>query len=303
MSMPYSLKRAQHLLGKARFEFQFRSLLKLPALVREPASIVVVTMLGSSDLLQYLLAIRSFCQRCRVGEIIILNDGSLGPEDEALLRRHLGNATILPISGIQTGSCPRGGCWERLLYILDLSVDRYVIQIDSDVLTLGPVPEVIDAIAANAAFTLSSGEEEQIVDVQETARRVANALSTHPQILAEQALARLPESIGQRYVRGSAGFAGFAAGGPGRAQAEAFSAAMQATIGEAWALWGTEQVASNFIVSNSPEGRLLPWSRYRCFYGVEPPDDIALLHFIGTWRYDGGVYRRLARRTLDEMAA
>lgn len=303
MRIPYKLKRAKHLFHRALFNAQFRSVLDARPLARKPSSIAAVTMVSSADLLMYLLAIRSFCAQCPVGDIIVLDDGSLSRQDHDTLRRHLVDPIIMPIAAVNTGSCPRGGCWERLLHILDLSANRYVIQIDSDVLTLGPIPEVLDAIESNAAFTLSSGEGEQIVDLEAASRQVAGADPTHVQIRAEQILRSLPAAVGTHYVRGSAGFAGFAAGGPGRARAEAFSAAMQGQIGETWSRWGTEQVASNFIVSNSPGARLLPWNRYRCFYGVEPPQDIALLHFIGTWRYDQGVFRAAARRTLASITA
>jgi hypothetical protein len=301
--IPYKLKRAKYFLGKMLFAYQCRSVLHAPLLVRKPGPTAVVTMLSTKDMLLYLLAIRLFCRWCPIGDIVILNDGTLTAEDQATLKRHLGDPIIVPVSDIPTGACPRGGCWERLLHILDLSADRYVIQMDSDVLTLAPIPEVLDAIEANAAFTLSSSNVERIVDLETTARNVAGADPRMVQVHAEQVLPRIPKDLGTLYIRGSAGFAGFPAGGAGRARAEAFSVAMQRSMGDAWTRWGTEQVTSNFIVANAPQARVLPWSRYQCFYGTEPPDDIALLHFIGTWRYDHGVYRKLARRMLAELAA
>jgi hypothetical protein len=76
---------------------------------------------------------------------------------------------------------------------------------------------------------------------------------------------------------------------------------MQAELGKRWEEWGTEQVASNFLVASSPGGFVLPWPKYCCFYDNEDVARSALIHFIGTWRFRGGVYARLGQRVAAEL--
>src|SRR3546814_20226593 len=81
-------------------------------------------------------------------------DGSVTGPFRSVLRQHLVNPQIISIRDIDTGPCPRGGTWERLLTILDLCADDYVIQLDSDTVPIGPVPHIQQAIAANSSFPL-----------------------------------------------------------------------------------------------------------------------------------------------------
>src|SRR3546814_7643275 len=90
--------------------------------------------------------------------MVIMDDGTLTDRDRSVLRQHLDNPRIISIRDIDTGPCPRGGTWERLLTILDLCADDYVIQLDSDTVTIGPVPHIQQAIAANSSFTLLGAE-------------------------------------------------------------------------------------------------------------------------------------------------
>lgn len=283
------------------FEFVCRDILRTPRVEPGTLPVAVVSMVRSEHTLMYLLAIKSFLRHVPAAAVTVIDDGSLSPADHALLRAHVGGLAIVPIAGIDSGACPRGGCWERLLYILDLSASRYVVQLDSDVLTSGPVPEVVEAIAANRSFTLGSEARYGIMTTEEAALAIAGEDPAETQFAAEFALPRIPPGIGRFYVRGSAGFAGFARAATSRATAEAFSAAMEAQMGKRWEEWGTEQVASSFLVASSPGGFVLPWPKYCCFYDREDVGASALIHFIGTWRFRGGVYARLGRRVAAEL--
>ena len=291
----------QHRLNKLRFGWHCRSILDTPPIRIRPAPIRIVSMVRSRDRMMYLVAIKSFYRHLPGGEIVIMDDGTLTGQDRNLLRHHLGEPRFIRVDSIVTAPCPTGGCWERLLHILDLSRDSYVIQMDSDMLATGPVPEVVAAIQENRAFTLNSAPNQPILDLEAAAAAVAQHSADHVQILAERALPRLPSGMGRRYVRGSAGFAGFARGGADRATAEAFSAAMEAALGRRWAEWGSEQVASNYLVCNSPGGMVLPWPKYCCFLPGVDPDRAAMLHFIGSWRFNDGVYMRKARQVIAEL--
>ena len=296
----YHLRRR---LGRMALERASRAIFAAPPLALRPGPVRVVSMVSTHDVPMYLVAIRSLYRFLPGGGITVLDDGTLTAADRAAITRALGAPDFARIADIPTGACPRGGCWERLLHVLDASADSYVIQMDSDVLTFGPVPEVVAAIEANAAFTLNSEPRFDIVPVEQAAAQVSHHDPRHLQFLAEQTLPSLPPGLGRLYVRGSAGFAGFARGGATRATAEAFSAAMAGRLGARWSEWGTEQVASNYIVANSPGGHVLPWDRYRCYYDEGLPPNAALAHFIGTWRFEGGVYLARTRQVLAELSA
>lgn len=268
-----------------------------------PAPLRVVSMVSRFDCRMYLVAIKSFYRQLPGGAITVIDDGSLTARQREALRHHLAGVEIVGIDGIATGRCPRGGCWERLLHILDRSAESYVIQLDADTLTTGPVPEVVAAALENRAFTLKGGANEAIHGLAAAAAQVAERDTRYMQIRAEQALPRLPADMGRFYVRGSAGFAGFARGGPGRDKAEAFSTMMQGMLGESWAEWGSEQITSNFLVANSPSGQALPWPRYCCFLPGVDADAATFLHFIGSSRFEGGVYARRSREVIAAILA
>jgi hypothetical protein len=297
--MFYDLRRG---LAVARFDWQCRDILRTPPLCLRPRPIRIVSMVRTEHVRMYLLSIKSFYRHVPGGQVTIMDDGSLTAADKSLLAKHVKGVEIMRLDSVHTGPCPRGGCWERLLYILDLSADAYVVQLDSDILTTGPVPEVVAAIEQNSSFTLNSGEGTRIMSVEEAAALVAKHDSRQLQFQVEQLLPRLPsEAGGRRYVRGSAGFAGFAKGAHTRAAAEAYSRAMGNLLGARWSEWGTEQTASNYLVANAPGGRVLSWPTYACF---EPSLDAAqanLLHFFGSWRFDRGTYAKRARRVIEEL--
>lgn len=73
---------------------------------------------------------------------------------------------------------------------------------------------------------------------------------------------------------------------------------MSALLGARWSEWGTEQVSSNYVVANSPDARVLPYPKYACFDLDMDPERSAFLHFIGTHRFERGVYAALANRVI-----
>jgi hypothetical protein len=285
----------------ALFDWQCRGILGTPPLRLRPAPLIVVTMLRTEHVRMYLLAIKSFYRHLPGGRVLVLDDGSLTAADTALLGEHLPGVEIERLDAVDTGPCPRGGCWERLLRILDLSVSAYVVQLDSDILATGPIPAVTAAIAGNTCFTLNSGEGMGIEPLEQAAARVAAYSTEHLQMAAERRLPELPADLPRRYVRGSAGFAGFARGALARPAAEAFSTAMQAMLGPRWTEWGSEQITSNYLIANAPGGLLLPWPRYACFEPSVDPAQADLLHFVGAWRFDRGVYAAKARRVITDL--
>jgi hypothetical protein len=156
------------------------------------------------------------------------------------------------------------------------------------------------------SFTLGEWRGQDIVCARQTAAMVSRdvaAGNAHVQMISESNLHRLPCDRDIKYVRGSAGFAGFAKGSFSRSDVERFSLGMASLIGEKkWSEWGSEQVTSNFIVANSEKAQVLPFPEY-CFHA--PGTDIesaTFVHFIGSHRFDGGRYARLARKVISQLS-
>lgn len=290
-------------LSVARFNWQTRGILDTPplAMTDGKAPLVFASLVSHADIQMYLVAIKSIYRAVGFGGIEIVSDGSLSADDESLLRRHLPRIKIHRIADIDPSPCPRGGCWERLWFILGRATDSYVIQVDSDTVTCAPIPEVVDCVLANRSFVLGTRDGLALTTVGQSAQFASRYPADHVQMAAEQVIDRLPDAEALRYVRGSAGFSGFARGGFSRERLVAFSTAMQSELPTRWTEWGTEQMASNFAVSNSPSAMVLPHPKYSCFDLKMDPDQAAFLHFIGTNRFDAGIYAREARKVIDRL--
>jgi len=293
-------------ISSARFHLAARRILDTPPIVPREDGVILFSMMGTRVLLAYLVAIKSVHASLQKGRIVILDDGTLTDRDRALLAHHCGDPRIVSIRDVDTGPCPRGGTWERLLTILDLRRDNYVIQVDSDIVARGPMPEVAQAIADGRSFTLRGEVEAELLDADAIARQQQVYETSHVQGLIEQQMDRV-EIAGLddvHYVRGCSGFAGFAPSGEGRGLAEALSSEGDRLLGRAkWSEWGSEQVTSNFVIANTPDPLLLPYDRYLNFWDEGVPPDARLVHFIGTYRYDHGTYARAARDTIARLRA
>lgn len=285
------------------------SVLDTPPIVPVEDGLILFSMIGTRVLLPYLVAIKSLHARLRQGRVVILDDGTLTAADRAVLADHLGNPRILAIADVDTGSCPRGGTWERLLTILDLRAADYVIQLDSDTVTLGDVPEIAEAVAANRSFTLRGDPDSHLLSFAELASRTDDAAflynpQAHVQGAIECGLDRisLPHLANPLYVRGCSGFAGFARGGDGRTLAEAFSDEATRLLGAGrWASWGSEQVTSNMVIANEPDALLLPYDRYLNFWDEGVPADSRFVHFIGSHRFSGRAYIDATRAAVSAL--
>lgn len=268
----------------------------------EGAKVTIVTMLSHCDIIMYLIAIKSLSRCLSEACILILNDGSLTVADLALLRNHIIDSRVVPLASINTAPCPTGGCWERLMKILELSCDGYVIQMDSDTVTLSDIPEVLACVRQNRSFLLGGEDGQAVVTVEANAEFLRESASAHLQVLAEKSLPRLGPGFGRRYVRGGAAFAGFARGAFSPESAAKFSVDMQKFLGAKWRDWGSEQVASNYLIANSPDPCVLPYPKYASLWPGVPYQRASFLHCLGTNRFKGGVYRSLAKRTLRELS-
>ncbi len=293
--------------GSWSHERAAQGILETSPIVGADDGVVLFSMIGTAVLIPYLVAVKSLHFHLKRGRIILLNDGTLTAVDRAILARHCDNPVILEKRDIDPAPCPRDNCWERLIAILDRRNDAYVIQLDSDTVTTGPVPEIAAAIDANRSFTLAGGTEEAEYGFR-SGREIAEIFhadgptTDHVQAHAEYALATLPDADTMRYVRGCAGFAGFARDDSGRSKVTNFSKAMDERLGDIWRKWGSEQVASNFVIANDPDPLLLPYDRYVNHWAEALPRDPAFVHFIGTYRFRRGNYSRYSKAAIAALS-
>jgi hypothetical protein len=297
-----AIRKARRTWAKFRFEKTAARVLTTARLSVRGDSPVFLSQLCHRDVAAYLLAIKSLYRGVGQGRVMVINDGSLTGDDISILAHHIPGIEFVDIATIDTGSCPRGGTWERLVKIIELSHKHYVIQADADTLVSGPIPEVAECWRSNLSFLLGSDCGQEVAPAVATARLAQGWVKNFGWdtigVLSEALLDGLPPTAPSSYVHASSGFGGFAKGGFRFADLEFFSDWMRAKLGEGWDKWGTEQIASNYMIANAPGAIVLPFSRYASFEPHVPPGDRPFLHFIGTYRYGGGVYRERARQFL-----
>jgi hypothetical protein len=258
----------------------------------------------------YLVAIKAFYRWTDGGEIVIINDGSLSANQRELLHKHVIGIREINIEDVNTGTCQRGGTWERLLTLIDLSQERYAIQLDSDFLVSDDVPEVNNCIKNSASFVFGG----PIVDMpaaamsaqarcDEYTRRGERRVNIN--LAATAQMAGYPEASKLKYAQASSSFAGIAKGAVTRKAAEEFHSNMQKLVGDRWREWGSQQIASNFLIANSESARVLPSPKY---VNYEPQflrageiEDAVGVHFLGTYRFQSGVFASRARKVIKEL--
>lgn len=301
--LPYRLRSR---IDQRRHDAACRPVLSTAPIVPADDGLVIFSMMGTAVLLPYLVAVKSLWSQLRRGRVVILSDGTLTAADRAVLAQHCGDPQIIEIADVDTTGFPVGGTWERLLTILDMRRDAYVIQLDSDTVTLGHPDVVADAIAANTSFTLLGGAEWEIG--AQTCTRftpptdVPASAEHHIQTRMERVLAQIADADRLRYIRGCSGFTGFARSDGGRALAGHFAHEMQRLLGaQAMHEWGTEQVTSSFVIANDPGAVLLPYRKFGNYWGEPWDADCRFMHFVGAHRHDGSAYRDATAAALARM--
>jgi hypothetical protein len=289
---------------RMRFAGECKGVLQsAPVALDASSGVALLSQLQHKDVLMFLLALKSFTRQIKPRAVFVVNDGSLSAADRALLTDHVPDLTVFELPAFRSPSCPSGGTWERLLAISSLVDDHYVIQLDSDTLTLGPIDEVRHCIGNDAAFALGTWDNQKIETMRErseTARRLRPGQNGHVQVVAEANFDQLADFGSLRYVRGCSGFAGFARKSFTREYVEHISAQMQAAIGEKWREWGSEQVMSNIVLANIPGAVVLPHPKYADCQRMRP-DVTQFIHFIGSCRFDGGTYARLGAQVVAAL--
>lgn len=299
--------RVRDQLQRGRFNFLCREIFRTPPLRMRDGRVTLVTQVSHRDLLMYLIAIKSIYRFLGTGTVVVLDDGSLVSSDHMTINEHLPSVRIVGFKDIGTAATPKGGCWERLLLIASLVRDAYVIQVDSDSLTLNDIPEVLNYIDQNRSFTLlgagSFPAVEPMLDACNRAKQ-GGRTNAEPQAISELLLDQFPGCGNLKYVRGNAAFAGFARSSFDSSDVEYFSRHMEDICGrDKWHEWGSEQVTSNLIIANSANQGVLEHPQYTSYY-ARPEVDYrrsSFLHFMGTHRFENGCYAEFARQVIRQL--
>lgn len=288
-------------INRRRFDRELQRILDTSPIHMGQAPLTLLSMVHHRDVESYLLAVKSFCRFIQPRRIVVVADPSITAVDQARIASHVVGIEFVRAEDYREPGMPQGGCWERLIAISEYVQNDYVIQLDADTVALADMPEVRKAISESTSFVLATEDGQDFVSIVEAARwaKLRAQSSEHVQILAEANLDHLPGAALARYVRGCAGFSGFAPGSFSRAQLRGFSQAMGIVLGERWSAWGTEQFSSNYIVSNSTRALVLPHPKY-CHPGREQPGTV-FLHFIGYVRFNTDRYARAARETSADL--
>jgi len=178
------------------------------------------------------------------------------------------------------------------------------VQLDSDTLTANSIAEVVQCIDANRSFTLLGDRSyPEIETMQSACARSKTLLSPMVQAVCERSFDQLPESETLKYVRGNAGFTGFAKGSIDREKIVRFSDLMRKIAHDKWDEWGSEQVTSNLLIANSEDAYILEFPKYLSYWahaGV-PYEKASFIHFIGPHRFSNGFYIKCERIIIEQM--
>ena len=283
------------------FGLAVKGITQTPPLSLGEIDLVALSMVQHKDVLPYLLAIKSFSRYLKPARVIVVADPTLTVDDRALMTQHIIGIEFREQAEFRKAGIPQGGCWERLCAVAEYVRDSYVIQLDSDTVTTGPMPEVAKAVEDQVAFTLGTENDQSVQTCEEISDWARGRLSNqdHVQLVAESRLDGIDGADDYRYIRGCAGFAGYPRGSFDFATMALFSERMARILPDRWQEWGTEQFTSNVIVASMPAARILPHPKYCAPH--RRVAESAFFHFIGYVRYASPLYAQLARRISSEL--
>ena len=295
------IERVKVELERLRHRQSLRAILQTSPVAPGDGRVIVLSQVCARDTLMYLLAAKSFAHHTGLRDFAVLDDGSLVDEQRQLLRHHLRGIRILTMAEARSDAVPVGGTWERLALLARLGETAYVVQMDADTVTLGPLDEVVESVSANRPFSLTS-ELGAVLSIPDAAAKARIQPEHLLQFAAESRLECLYPDIASNYVRGCSGFTGL----PSALRlglVEEISRRMRAVMGERWSEWGTEQVTTNLLTANTPGLTLLAPPTYATHEGCALPVSTRFVHFMGTDRFNGPAYRRLTARVVEDLRA
>ncbi|TWX51086.1 hypothetical protein [Colwellia hornerae] len=286
------------------FDWDVKDALKIKPLDRQSnikSGLCVLSMLCKRDFYQYIVSIYSFTQLLNPEKIVVVNDGSLTQEHLDILLTMIPDLTVLNGTDYIDERVPTYTSWRRMLALESYIESYYVVQLDADLISRYDLSEIEQAYSENRSFILGTEIKERwtIEDAQERARARKNPNNKHVQQLAEENLESLKAINYKYYVRGCAGFAGYAKGSFSIDTLIDISNCMFGSIGDTWRNWGSEQTAANILIANQPSSIILPLELYGSVARYD--EKLKLIHFLGTWRFDGFLYNKIAKEFIGKQ--
>lgn len=138
--------------GDAHDAEMLAGILETRPVVPAGSGLVLCAGIGSHSLLPFLVAAKSLHGALGRGRFTIVDDGTLTGSDRTTIAHHLGDPPIATRGGIALHGLPAGQSFEPLLAALDGRTGEYWLVADPHCVTLGPVPEIARAIAANRSL-------------------------------------------------------------------------------------------------------------------------------------------------------
>ncbi|MFT7005532.1 MAG: hypothetical protein ACJAXJ_000030 [Colwellia sp.] len=265
--------------------------------------VTIVSMVGATTVNMYLVAIKSFMEHFGYGKIEVINDGSLQPSDISILKHHVPKLNISLASDVDTHGCPTYISWKRLFRIQQLAESSYVIQLDSDTISIGPLYEIDNRVNSNEGFLIGSMRWGAPVRTEFLNSIVSSWKNTHVQPLAEENFHKMTFfADGTKYIRACAGFAGYPKKFATIEEIKALSDEIESYIGNVWHNWGSEQTATCCLISKTKNATPLPWPYYQNHLFPKSNEHIKsmnFIHFIGSNRYDNGTYKKLVHNKIQ----
>lgn len=288
----------------ARHAETIRDILDTPPITPSTNGLVLFAEIGTAKLLPFLVAIKSLHARLGRGRVALLDDGTLIGADRALLAHHCGDPEIIPPASNSDTALPDGSAWHALRTVLERRRTEYWLSLSSDSVTIGPVPEIEQAIALNASFLLlGEGPLEGPKPLRDFCRA---AYPDGP--IDGNVTAQLESRLGEiarpdrRYVRGDAGLMGFAAGGPGLHFAAASRSDLEHLVdAKRMSEPGAAQVAANLQLSSENRTQFLPRERYRHDGAAGWDQSTSFLRFAGEDRHADGRYAEASRIAIEAL--
>lgn len=267
-------------------------------------NVTILSQLQTSDVIAYLVALKSFYTQFKKGRVVIVSDGTLTEADQELLHKHIPLLEVQQISDYWRDDLPRGGTWERLIAIDHHRREDYVMQLDADTVTLGPVQAVLDRVATETPFALIDEDSKGYQNLANTSAyaKQHKADQAHVQDASEFHMEKLLFDHDAHYVCGTSAFAGFPKGESFLPLLVSFSNQMQEILGQRWEEWGTEQISSNFIVANLDKpAKTLPTDLFKNHKTETDLDGASFVHFFGTYRHYRARYTRYSKRAIQML--
>jgi len=288
---------------RSQYQKTIRDVLNTAPLQHGALPFMLLSMVHQRDVHSYLVAVKSFAHFLNPDRIVVVCDPTIDNDDRALLRRHVPHIELHDAREFTHPDIPRGGCWERLFAISEFTRETYVVQLDADTLTVQAIPEVLAGIREGTGFVLGEMPDQPVLSL-DAARE--NALpwlgpDAHVQAIAEVEMINVGLPDRACYIRGCAGFTGFPRSTGMRDMMIDYSRRMKAKLGDDWSRWGTEQVTSNYLVSNAQGTKPLPFPKYGT------PDsatgETAFFHFIGSLRFINSKYEKTSRQAIHLISS